>query len=116
VDYFDDEAAATLDEHVAQATARRAFERALNDAARACRDSDQPLEVQFDLGDEPVYEPLWITVRQVELNYGDWTFAGPLLEGSRAVPLLRAGLPQRLNAYEVTAFRTAGGPLIQRPQ
>jgi tetratricopeptide (TPR) repeat protein len=115
VEYPSDSGQESLDEHRAAMVAAREFERALNAAAIGQRDQGQPLRVRFDIGQSPIVEPLWISVGKSTISYGVWTFDGLLESGSRALRLLRGGLPVRIDNDQVRAFRAGDGPEVARP-
>jgi tetratricopeptide (TPR) repeat protein len=114
--YHDPDQPATLDEHRARRTAHRAFDRALDQAARALQTQSASLALQVEIGGGPARERLWIDGASAKRSYGNWTFSGALTTASRAAPMLRTGLPVEVSAYSVLAFRAGDAPPVERPR
>jgi tetratricopeptide (TPR) repeat protein len=92
----------------------REFDRSLRDAARALDEDPQPLEILVHLGDAPLAEPAWLQVSRWRRSYGAFQFDGVLQTPSQLLPFLRAGLPMRIEQFEVQAWRRGEGPVTRR--
>ncbi|MGE0607425.1 MAG: hypothetical protein AB7O62_10050 [Pirellulales bacterium] len=96
--------------------ARRQFNKDLRQAALQDRPADgPPLEVLVKVGNAIRHEQHWLRVRQAQRSYGgvqvdaEWDTPSPMF------PDWRAGMPVRVDQYEIQGWRVGDAPASLRP-